>query len=28
VSDEFEIASKKGSGTTVKAVIYIEGGAA
>jgi anti-sigma regulatory factor (Ser/Thr protein kinase) len=28
VSDEFEITSKKGSGTTVKAVIYIEGGAA
>jgi anti-sigma regulatory factor (Ser/Thr protein kinase) len=28
VSDEFEITSKKGSGTTVKAVIYIEGGVA
>lgn len=25
VSDEFEIASKKGSGTTVKSVIYVEG---
>jgi len=24
VSDEFEITSKKGSGTTVKSVIYIE----
>jgi len=26
VSDEFEIASKKGSGTTVKSVIYVEDG--
>jgi len=25
VSDEFEITSKKSSGTTVKSVIYIEG---